>query len=472
MPSNSSIPRRKRRRLTAVLDSLATIVSSSSTTSLASSSHLFTQPIDRLSPFRSILQSLWTDEDVARLLRVCSFFANSLLRGYTFQEHVFEVKSLSAMRHLKELHEQYDLRATKMCLRRSFRGLKAEKHSGRSPLPSSLTHLLLAPMVRVDDGSVHSRCMFGARAEEAESIDCEYLRRRGEDDDWYRRLLWKKTRGHVRVYISSASDFNWTLRPHLLPHGLQQLQISSSLNTDITAGCIPSTVKILQLSDSSSGPLLPGALPAGLLQLGTGYNFQHYIPPGLLPPHLERLKLCPIYKHRIDEGVLPATLLALDLDAHYDDPPLGRVLPPSLTHLSYGAFTFFRRPLTAGSFPPHLVSLFLGNLYFPLLPGTLPSSLRVLVIGKVAGPLVHGWLPDGLLVLQMTAWGREVPLNAGDLPQSLVAVGLTLECNMAIGPGAVPAGVKLVVLPRWYYGSRLERMRLSPQTEIQWYVGA
>ena len=109
--------------------------------------HLRSFDLTALTPVRSLLHLFLSDHDAARLLRVSHAVATSLLRSYTFTQHVFEPATVQQMWRLKALCEAYDVRPTRMCVpNEQMKEMQLGQGSGRSPFPSSLTSLLVGSM--------------------------------------------------------------------------------------------------------------------------------------------------------------------------------------------------------------------------------------------------------------------------------------------------------------------------------------
>ena len=349
-----------------------------------------------LSPVRSVLHLLLTDDDAARLLRVSRATATHLLAGYIFTRTVFQPHSVKAMWRLKALYETYDMKPTRMTLPEDVEELMLEEGSGRSPFPSSLTWLRLIPPAPRDSQAVPSTIIIpkAPTVTAGDTIDCLWTHPSVEsEDERYGELLMESEMKPVRTYRPVHGHFIYPLPPGLLPHGLRRLLFPTQLKSTLQVGSIPSTIEVLQLSYSYT--LSEGLLPSSLVHLVlSGFNLP--LSPRVLPPSLQRLLLSR-WNHPLAVNVLPASLKALELHS-FDQPLHPQVLPSGLTHLRLNEFN---QPLSVGSLPPSLVSLDLGSHFnHPLLPNVLPFSLRVFFYSRTAyDPLIPGALPEGLVVL-------------------------------------------------------------------------
>ena len=338
------------------------------------------RPLDSLHPVRPLLHSFLSDEDGARLLRVSRSIARNLLPGFTFHQHVFVGESEQQMFRLQALYEAYDMRPMRMYLSFELRILSLEEGTDRSPFPSSLTSLVLAPPIRALHRS--DPLMFDADAERCEEIDCPWIRMmRNRSDESYEQMFRYIGSVPVQAFMYVNGLFRSPLPPGLLPHGLRRLQLPDAWDLALEPGSIPSTVVTLQLGIFNQ-PLLGGMfplcplLPSSLLQLHT-FGFTLPLLPGVLPPTLQRLCMTR-WNQPLQLGVLPASLRALQVDA-FNHPLLPGALPAGLTHL---ALLQFSHPLNVGILPSSLINLDLGWRFdHPLLPGqqllTWPPSHAV-----------------------------------------------------------------------------------------------
>ena len=417
-----------------------------------------------LMPVRSLLHLLLTDEDAARLLRVSRTAATQLLQGYTFTQHVFELPSVEAMWRLKALYAAYDLRPTRMALPELVRRAALKGGSGRSPFPSSLTSLLLGPMPRTVEGRVESRCLFGSQAAKVESIQSRWSHPRCETmDERYLDLLMEGNSSPVFHLQPWQSQFDTSLPPGLLPHGLQRLQLPLWLNSSLEVGSIPSTVQVLQLDGHFDQPLSAGQLPSSLVHLVLDCAFNQPLAVGVLSSSLQRLAM-DYYNHPLQVGgisVLPSSLQALAM-TQYDQPIEPGVLPAGLTHLELG---WFNQPLHVGSLPPSLVFLDLYHFTQSLALHELPSSLRVLWLSARCPRVV---LPEGLVVLHRRHSDRATVEDfLASLPSTLRVLDLGPFHGGPFRPGSIPAGVRWLRLPEWYREAEAE-LRLPADTRVEW----
>ena len=409
--------------------------------------------VDHLDPVRHVLHSLLSDADAVRLLRVSRSFAH-LLRGFTLHHHILEPSSVADIWRVKALYQLYDLRPTRMALPAKLRQLELEMETGRSPLPLSLTHLLMGPVPRQRDGSIAPDCIFGSKAADMETLPCDGFHGESgvEGSDAACRWWARKRRScRMRMWAKTVSAFNCPLPAGLLPHGLLYLQFGSAFNTALTVGSIPSTLRVLQMGPFYRMVSTEGVLPSSLVRVHTRLPQQ----PVHLPPSLRHLSLGP---QNEPLQRLPVGLRALHFEG-YLSVFRGVDVPASLTHLSFAFQPHFDGPL-----PPRLVCLELNGRE-ALLPGLLPPSLRVIRLG--GQPLQGHWLPDGVQVLHSKGARGNPPLRSGDLPPHLVALRLGAHCKMDIEAGAIPASVRHLVLPA-RYKHRIESMKLSPLTQVDW----
>ena len=102
----------------------------------------------------------------------------------------------------------------------------------------------------------------------------------------------------------------------------------------------------------------------------------------------------------------------------YDDNSAIRILPPSLTQLTFG--DEFKQPLQEGVLPSSLTQLTFGSEFNqPLQEGVLPSSLTQLIFGyDFNQPLQEGVLPSSLIQLTF-GWKFNQPLQEGVLPSGI-----------------------------------------------------
>jgi hypothetical protein len=253
--------------------------------------------------------------------------------------------------------------------------------------------------------------------------------------------------------------------PGLLPHGLRRLQFTTtSFSSPLQPGSIPSTVQLLQIVEYRQPLLVNGVtvLPSSLVHL-VSVTFNAPLLPGTLPPCLQRLCLCS-WDQPLLMGALLASLRAVELTA-FNHPLLPGALPEGLTHLTLRDFA---QPLHVGVLPSSLVSLDLGCRFrHPLLPGALPPSLRLFWHARCSPhPLARGVLPAGLEFLHWWSVHADVDVASGVLPDGLQVVCLILAMGRRILPGAIPASVRWLGLPRWMEQSEQE-MQLPPGVNVR-----
>ena len=373
-----------------------------------------------LTPVRVVFQAFLTDEDAARLWRVSQSVATSLLRSYSFHQHVFEPATVEQMWRLKALCEAYGMRPTRMCLsEQDMEDMGLEEGTGRSPFPSSLTSLVVGLFFREEDCTAPG--IVGPHSERIDFLQCLWTHPRsaGLDEQYHDLLMeeWNTPVASYVQYVRLKGKAKYSLPPGLLPHGLRRLQLDYTLTSPLQAGSIPSTVEVLQLSCDNKTALSAVVWPSSLVHLVLQDNFLP-LATGVLPASLQRLSMN--YKHPLAVGVLPSSLQALEL-TDFDRPIEAHALPSGLTHLSLGVFN---HPLTVDSLPSSLVALDLGQSFQqPLLPHVLPSSLRAFSHSRVTPhPLQPGVLPEGLAVLhwRLYQWPLlDHPLHPGALPSTL-----------------------------------------------------
>ena len=308
-----------------------------------------------LQPVRTLLHPFLTDTDAGRLLRVSRTTAQVLLPGFTFREHVFCGESDRQMRCLKALYEKYDMRPTRMCLSEEMQRLALDG-GGLSPLPTSLTSLLLGPLP--SSSRWGERSVFTSDPIQLPSFSHQCTGLSGEEtDDEYRAMLRPPFSFPARIRRSSG-PFNCTLSPGLLPHGLRRLHLAGTFNTPLLPGSIPSTVELL-FCEKFTQPFLVGGvsvLPTSLVVLSMAH-FNQPLSPNILPPSLQRLHLLR-WDQPLHVNVLPSSLRFLQLGGyrHVLPPDL---LPAGLTHLQVA---YLSQPLQHGSLPPSLVCLEVGHI--------------------------------------------------------------------------------------------------------------
>ena len=441
-------------------------------------------PLNFLSliPVRTLLHSLLSDDDAARLLRVSRTVATLLLRSYTFTQHVFEPMNMEEIRRLRALYETYDMRPTRMCVHAQME-VTLEAGNGRSPFPSSVTSLLTGPVpwsALATKGSIHPQCIFGSEAAKADSIQCLWTNPLSESvDAHYQQLLMQKWAPPVFGFVETRALANCSLPPGSLPPGLRRLHLSLSSDTPLQAGFIPSTVEVLSWFSNSLSASTLRHLPSSLVHLVLT-QFNQPLTPHLLPSTLQRLSMYK-YDHPLmvdGVSVLPSSLRAVSL-AWFNQSIQPHALPSGVTHLQLSDFD---QPLYVNSLPPALVSLHLGGRYsHPLQQGVFPSSLRVLFFQhRSAHPLRPGVLPEGLEVLHWNYSGFHslhrplldihrpgMELRAGVLPSALRVLDLGRGWAGDIAAGAIPAGVRWLLAPNGYR-ERVGELQLSAVTQVVW----
>ena len=424
-----------------------------------------------LRPVRTVLQRFLTDSDAARLLRVSRTLTIALLPSFTFRHHPFEPTDTDHLHRLHALLDTYSLRIDRLALPSTLPQLRFDSLTRRSPIPASVTTLLLGPVPRTDDGLIHPHCI----VDDAISAwlphaltDAWYMQHPAGGEAVYRHDF---LHGSGFCFIACAGQLNGPLPPQLLPQGLRQLVLSDAFDCPFDAGSLPASLTFLQCGARFNQPL--HHLPPSLDYLVMGASFNSRIERGQLPPSLTHLELGVEFDQPIDVGVLPAGLQALDLSNGFNQPLRPGCLPPALTHLCFGRRHSHAMPL--GTLPSSLQYLSLGVLFFPpLIPGFLPPSLRVLVLGVfLVEPLQPGVLPHGLEMLQFrsipTVFEGHFPLQPGVLPSTLLALDLGECYAQPIAAGVIPVGLRWLKLSAEYRGERVEAMKLSPTTELLWY---
>ena len=409
-----------------------------------------------LCPVSSLLQTLCNDADVAALLGVSRAFALQILRGYTFHQHVFVARSQQELQRLKSLYEAYDLRITRMCVAADVQALTLEEGTGRSPFPSSLTSLLLGPVLYSSARTIHDRSMFGPYTEEITSAPC-LCGQLGEEltDAQCRRVMEQERLCLVRSFAVTHSAINCELPPGLLPHGLLRLQLGTRFNTQFQVGSLPAGLQYLQCDGFNQRLSVGGmtVLPLSLLTLIVGLSFHEPL-AGLLPPSLLQLDLGGRWNEQLVG--LPSSLVALDLSPACT---FGvQEVPSHVRHLG-------RVTVNGGPLPSQLVCLELAiDDEHHLDPGDLPASLRLLrLLDTSHQPLSLGFFPAGLLALEWHTESDATPLVPGLLPDALQLVKL-LGHHKPIAAGAVPASVRVLRLNRRLYEGCVAEMGLSPRT--------
>ena len=423
-----------------------------------------------LLPVRPLFLSFLTDEDVGRLLPLSRTTTLSLFKGYTFHRHVFELAEQTQLWwRVKALCESYQLRVTRMHFPHKLNKVRLERWTHRSPLPSSLTSLLMGPL-RSTVGDPVQNSLFGSEAARCESIQSLWSLPLAESEEaHYRQLLMAREELPVWRFTRTYGSFESPIPPGLLPHGLRRLQLPNDMTAFPLVGTIPSTVEVLQFGTLTEPtvtvPLSVGVLPSSLVHLVLNFNTPLY--PGVLPPSLQRLAMW-WWDQPLAVGVLPASLRALEMP-HFNHPLSVGALPSGLTHL---LLFFFDHPLTGGSLPPSLVSFELGQSFrYPLHPGVLPSSLRVLFHRNCTPhPLQPGSLPEGLVVLHWLMYSdSRAQLLPGVLPSSLRVVDLGSLYEAPIKAGVIPPTVAWLRLSvKYAQAERLAELHLSKKTQVVW----
>ena len=151
--------------------------------------------LDALWPVRTIVHSLLTDDDAARLLRTSRTTALTLLPRYTFSSHIFQPASLLSLRRLRNLSLAYDLRLTQLCLPGELESLSFDADAPHlSPIPPSVTALSLSPAHRQEP---HWRALSAAAG------------------DWQDKEAWRlpKPPSHPlpQSYGEEATERQWQL---------------------------------------------------------------------------------------------------------------------------------------------------------------------------------------------------------------------------------------------------------------------
>ena len=138
----------------------------------------------------------------------------------------------------------------------------------------------------------------------------------------------------------------------------------------------------------------------------------------LLPPNLTHLTFGKFFNRPLATGMLPANLTHLTFGMYFNQPLATGVLPANLTHLTFGAY--FNQHLATGELPANLTHLHFGrNFNQPLQAGVLPSTLTDLQFDyQFNQPLALGVLPGNLTDLQFDCQFNQ-PLAAGVLPEML-----------------------------------------------------
>ena len=420
-----------------------------------------------LFPVRFCLHALLTEEDAARLLRVGRSVAVALLSCFTFH-HPFRPASVEAMLCTLALYERYELRVARMCLPFFMRELELGS-GGRSPLPSTLTSLVLGCVEQPRESlgrwtgdsmfdspspcspPVLSHCSVSAD-DSAEDIDLQMT-----------APPWR-----VFAYRAAVGDQGASKEPlpaGLVPHGVRQLQLGVNLNRPLAKGLLPPSLAFLQVGSSFDQPLDRGVLPPLLTHLVLSNAFTQQLAPGDLPATLEQLDLG-VYRWPLAAGVLPAGLHGLELGLFDRRPLLPGVLPSSLKCLRFNPS--FDTPLMAGALPQGLRHLNLGRAFnHRLLRSVLPSSLEELIVSAHFDvDIAEGELPEGLRVLR---FAFKPPANLfgipNVLPQGLVALDLGVRFGRVIG--RLPDGLRWLKVPqRTPFRSHVD---LPPRCQIAYH---
>ena len=172
---------------------------------------------------------------------------------------------------------------------------------------------------------------------------------------------------------------------------------------------------------------------------------------GLLPPNLTHLTFGKYFNQSIivPPGVLPEKLTHLTFVADprasqfsrgkvFDGPLVPGIFPESLTHLSFGHV--FNQPLVVpGVFPQNLTHLsFDGNFDPPLVPGIFPVSLTHLSLGySFNRPLVPGIFPGSLTHLSF-GYSFDQFLRPGLFPDSLTHLSFDHNFDYPLVRGIFP----------------------------------
>ena len=172
---------------------------------------------------------------------------------------------------------------------------------------------------------------------------------------------------------------------------------------------------------------------------------------GLLPPNLTHLTFGKYFNQSIivPPGVLPEKLTHLTFVADprashfsrgkvFDGPLVPGIFPESLTHLSFGHV--FNQPLVVpGVFPQNLTHLsFDGNFDPPLVPGIFPVSLTHLSFGySFNRPLVSGIFLENLTNLSF-GYSFDQSLMPGLFPDSLTHLSFGYSFDRPVVPGIFP----------------------------------
>ena len=419
---------------------------------------LSTQPLYcAIDPIRPVFHRFLSDDDAARLLRVARSFIAPILAAFTFHSHIFEPTTLLELARMKTVYEGNGLHVTQMGMPADVKQLQLDPMTGESPLPHSLLSLMLTqPMHDVFDSTkLEPRwATFSAAAADWHTRPAHCLPEADVAVERYRDLfamvdgVW----WYPLTFGDNLGEFDCTLPPGLLPHGLRVLQLNHAYNTAFLPGSLPDTLTYLQTGRSFSVPIAPGTLPSSLLYLSLDSSWNQPLEPGVLPDTLQYLYISACQTHPLQAGVLPASLLSLTLSTDCDQPLLPGVLPQSLLHLSIE--TRLDQTLEPGVLPSSLTSLRFGNQFDnPLLEGMLPASLRRLWLSPDFNQrLLPGQLNDGLLYLFFVPGSGtyEQQLEPGVLPSSLVALDLSDRYRRELREGVVPASVRWIGLHRCY----------------------
>ena len=426
--------------------------------------------VDCLFPVRLLLHGLLSDVDAARLLRVSRSSAFALLPGYAFTQHVFQPQDLDQLHRITALYARYGLRVTRLCLPFHFRRLSFDPFTGRSPLPDSLTTLLLGSLPTTETGAVHTQwSIFGPTDWARPTLGGPWLNPLTQQSaDHYRQFVVEAAPWELLRFEKVDGLLCCPLPPGLIPPGVRRLQYADEYNCALVRGSIPSTVTFLQLGARFNQPVRAGVLPDLLTHLVFGIFFDQLLSPGNLPPHLQCLDLGRgRWNQPLPAGTLPASIRILSFSRDFDQPLVVGALPPCLTHLRLSAA--FTQPIGGGVLPAGLVHLDLGGSYDePLLPGVLPSSLRELLLSPCFHqPLPVGALPRGLLFLRFRGQGYSHPLVRHALSSSLIALVLGSMDAEAIMASAFPPELRYLGLPQ-AAREQLRELHLPIGTEVCW----
>ena len=249
--------------------------------------------------------------------------------------------------------------------------------------------------------------------------------------------------------------------PHSLPSHLTTLligitshvRLSGSIFDDRTMGwsddgvdegwgCAPDGVPAAELSDAQYRQLLlqTEAAPVRVFNhWASGPRARMTDPPvpRVLPPTLRRLQIGWGIGAAFRVGCLPAGLQVLQVDELCNESL--RALPPALVHLVLGRD--FDLSIQPHVLPSTLQALHMKGWNQPLTPGVLPASLRALDLPAFCQPIQPGVLPSSLLHLSLRSFNG--PLAVSTLPSSLISLELGKNFRHPLPPLVLPTSLRV-----------------------------